>query len=84
MNFELELREKFITKLALSNLDPKKVDFIDIPQGLTGLNGFYAEMGFGIENIGKLLAIDFMWRLTQKNQLGTDRFGITFWVSPNF
>ncbi|MBK7504001.1 MAG: hypothetical protein IPI52_02540 [Bacteroidetes bacterium] len=65
-------------------MDPKKVDFIDIPQGLTGLNGFYAEMGFGIENIGKLLAIDFMWRLTQKNQLGTDRFGITFWVSPNF
>jgi hypothetical protein len=81
---KLQLREKFITKLALSNLDPKKVDFIDIPQGLTGLNGFYAEMGFGIENIGKLLAIDFMWRLTQKNQPGTDRFGITFWVSPNF
>jgi hypothetical protein len=41
-------------------------------------------MGFGIENIGKLLAIDFMWRLTQKNQPGSDRFGITFWVSPNF
>lgn len=54
--------------MAVSSLDPKKVSFSDLPTELKGLNGFYAEIGFGIENILKLLRVDFSWRLTQKNQ----------------
>ena len=65
---KLGLREVFTTKMAVSSLDPKKVSFSDLPTELKGLNGFYAEIGFGIENILKLLRVDFSWRLTQKNQ----------------
>jgi intein/homing endonuclease len=63
---KLGLREVFTTKMAVSSLDPKKVSFSDLPTELKGLNGFYAEIGFGIENILKLLRVDFSWRLTQK------------------
>ncbi|MBX7227021.1 MAG: DUF5686 and carboxypeptidase regulatory-like domain-containing protein [Chitinophagales bacterium] len=81
---KLQLREKFITKMALSSLDPSKVDFIDIPAGLKGLNGYYAEIGFGLENIGKILGVDFMWRMTQKNDPTYDKFKVFFSLSPNF
>ena len=81
---KLGLREVFTTKMAVSSLDPKKVSFSDLPTELKGLNGFYAEIGFGIENILKLLRVDFSWRLTQKNQPDIKKFRWTFSFSPGF
>jgi hypothetical protein len=81
---KLGLREVFTTKMAISSLDPKKVSFSDLPTELKGLNGFYAEIGFGIENILKLLRVDFSWRLTQKNQPDIKKFRWTFSFSPGF
>ncbi len=80
----LQLREVFTTKMAVSSLDPKKISFSDLPIGLKGLNGFYAEIGFGIENIAKLVRVDFSWRLTQLNEPGIKRFRWAISFSPNF
>jgi hypothetical protein len=52
---KLGLREIFEVKMAGASLDKNKVSFSDLPNGLNGLNGFYAEIGFGIENIAKFL-----------------------------
>jgi hypothetical protein len=81
---KLGLREVFFTKMAFSSLDKNKVTFSDLPHHIQGLNGFYAEIGFGIESIAKLLRVDFNWRLTQKNKPDTKRFRVTFTISPNF
>ena len=81
---KLGLREVFTTKMAVSSLDPKKVSFSDLPTELKGLNGFYAEIGFGIENILKLLRVDFSWRLTQKNQPDIKKIRWTISFSPGF
>lgn len=81
---KLGLREVFLTKMALSSLDPKKVSFSDLPDGVKGLNGFYAEVGFGIENILKLVRVDFSWRLTQLNEPNIRKFRWTLSFSPSF
>lgn len=81
---KLGLREVFTTKMAVSSLDPKKVSFSDLPADLKGLNGFYAEIGFGIENILKLVRVDFSWRLTQLNEPNIKKFRWTISFSPAF
>jgi hypothetical protein len=70
--------------MAVSSLDKNKVSFSDLPNGLSGLNGFYAEMGFGIENIANFLRVDFSWRLTQLDKPGIKPFRWTLYFVPNF
>lgn len=81
---KLGLREIFTTKMAVSSYNKKAGEFSDLPAGLTGLNGFYAEMGFGIENILKLVRVDFSWRLTQLNKPGITKFHWTLSFYPRF
>lgn len=81
---KLQLREVFIYKMAMSRLHPERVDFMDLPANIKPINGYYGEIGFGIDNIGKLLRFDFMWRLSQKNDPDYDRFRLQFTVSPKF
>lgn len=79
---KLGFREVFFTKLAYSFLDKNKFDFSDIPPNIKGLNGFYAEIGFGIESIAKFLRIDFNWRLTQRDDPTNKKFRVTFTFNP--
>jgi hypothetical protein len=81
---KLQLREVFITKMIYGSLRPDNVSLMDIPAGLKGLNGYYAEIGFGIENIARLFRVDFMWRLTQKDREDARNFRVQFNISPNF
>ena len=81
---KLGLREIFEVKMAGASLDKKKVSFSDLPNGLNGLNGFYAEVGFGIENIAKFLRVDFNWRLTQLDNPNVKKFRWTLYFVPNF
>ncbi|MBK9330236.1 MAG: carboxypeptidase-like regulatory domain-containing protein [Sphingobacteriales bacterium] len=81
---KLGLREIFTTKMALSSYNKKAGTFSDLPAGVTGLNGFYAEMGFGIENILKLVRVDFSWRLTQLDKPGITKFRWTLSFYPRF
>ena len=81
---KLKLREIFLCKMAYSSLDKSKSSFLDMPPYMTGLNGFYAELGFGIENIFKMLEIQFSWRMTQREIPDANKFVIKFWVLPSF
>ncbi len=81
---KLGLREVFTTKMAVASLSPNRVSFSDLPPEMKGLNGFYAEVGFGIENILKLIRVDFSWRLTQLNQPDIKKFRWTISFSPSF
>lgn len=81
---KLKLREIFLFKMAYSSLDKSKSSYLDMPEYLTGLNGFYSELGFGIENILKILEVQFTWRMTQKDVPDANKFAIKFWVSPSF
>lgn len=81
---KLGLREIFIAKMAVSSLNKKNITFSDLPPNLSGLNGFYAEVGFGIENILKLLRVDFTWRLTQLDRPDVSKFRWTLGFSPKF
>lgn len=81
---KLGFREIFETKMAIGSLNKNKVSFSDLPNGLVGLNGFYAEIGFGIENIAKFLRVDFNWRLTQLDNPNVNKFRWTLYFVPNF
>jgi len=70
--------------MAVGSLNKNKVSFSDLPNGLIGLNGFYAEIGFGIENIAKFLRVDFNWRLTQLDNPNVNKFRWTLYFVPNF
>jgi hypothetical protein len=48
---KLQLREVFIYKMAMSRLHPERVDFMDLPANIKPINGYYGEIGFGIDNI---------------------------------
>ena len=81
---KLGLREVLTTKMAVSSLDPKKVSFSDLPANMKGINGFYAEVGFAIENILKVVRFDFSWRLTQLNEPNIKKFRWAVSFSPSF
>ena len=37
------------------------------PSGMTSVSDPYVEVGFGVENIFRLLRVDFIWRVTHRN-----------------
>jgi len=44
----------------------------------------YLEAGVGVENIFKILRIDYVWRLTYLNHPGIDKTGIRFVLDFGF
>lgn len=51
---------------------------------LSDLNGYYAEAGFGVENIAKLVNMHFIWRLTQRDSANVPLFAIKIYIAPSF
>ncbi len=80
----LQLRSILYTKALVGKLDEKNEGVVPFLEDLKPLNGFYVEMGFGFENIFKLLRIDAIWRLTQREQPNVRKWGICFVISPKF
>jgi hypothetical protein len=79
----LQMREIFIFKGLYGTLDPRNVALMAIPESLNEPR-FYAEVGFGIENIFKVLRVDFLWRLTHLDLPSSQPFGVKFTFSPKF
>ncbi|MBL57382.1 MAG: hypothetical protein CMP61_09350 [Flavobacteriales bacterium] len=77
------LRSFLFGNAVIGTLRPSHNDQILLPNGLSALNQPYFEAGFGIENIFKLLRLDFIWRLTNTNS-NVQKFGITIDLVPNF
>lgn len=74
---KLKLREIIFAKGIYGTLNPKHQNIVLLPDGLSALNQPFIESGIAIENIFKILRIDFVWRLTNLNPEITN-FGINF------
>jgi hypothetical protein len=87
---KLKWREVFTFKGLAGRLDPQNTQYLQLAEGMRGLNngtdryGYYAEAGVGIENIFALGRIDFLWRLTQRDDPTIDRWGIKLAIQPKF
>ncbi|MCH2022331.1 MAG: DUF5686 and carboxypeptidase regulatory-like domain-containing protein [Saprospiraceae bacterium] len=80
---KLKLRSLFIFKGLYGTVEQKNLSLYDFPEGVSA-PGLYAEIGFGIENILKILRVDFLWRLTHLNQPDIRSFGINISFAPKF
>ncbi len=80
---KLKLRSLLIFKGLYGTVDQQNLALYDFPEGVSA-PGFYAEVGFGIENILKIMRIDFLWRLTQLDQSDIRSFGVNISFSPKF
>ncbi|MCH2045779.1 MAG: DUF5686 and carboxypeptidase regulatory-like domain-containing protein [Saprospiraceae bacterium] len=79
----LRWRTVFIFKGLMGRVSDANRLVINIPENISSPN-YYAEIGFGIENIFDIFRVDFMWRLTQRNVVGTRRFAIRLSFAPGF
>lgn len=74
---KLKLRELIFAKGVYGTLSPQHQNLVVLPKGLSALNQPYVEVGVGIENILKMLRVDFVWRLSNLNP-DVANFGINF------
>ncbi len=81
---KLKLRTLLTGKLLYGTLSEQNKKVILLPQDMSALNDYYAEVGFGIENIASLLRADFLWRLTQLDKPDVAKWGVRIGVSPKF
>ncbi len=64
----LQWRELIWVKGVAGSLRPENQTTLEFPTALTALPKPYFESGVGVENIFKLLRVDFMYRLTNLNK----------------
>ncbi len=81
---KLKLREVIIFKSLIGSFSKKNAEFLTVPAELKSPGPVpYIELGFGIENIGYLFRVDFLWRATYRNN-GGQNWGIKFILKPSF
>ncbi len=80
---KLKWRTIFMFKGLYGSMNNNNRSLMDIPESISAPN-FYAEIGFGIENIFKILRVDFMWRMTQLGDPGVRPFGVNIVFQPKF
>jgi hypothetical protein len=80
---KLKWRSIFMFKGLYGGMRASNRALIDMPENINAPN-LYAEIGFGIENIFKILRVDFMWRLTQLGQPNVRPFGVNIVFQPKF
>jgi hypothetical protein len=81
---KLKFRELASFKGVVGNLDPANRNVLLFPPGLGTLSRPYAEAGFGVENIAKVLRIDAWWRLTYLDNPDIAKFGIRALLQVRF
>ncbi len=81
---KLKFRELASFKGVVGNLDPANRDVMLFPTGLGELTKPYAEAGFGIENIAKVLRVDAWWRLAYLDNPDISKFGVRALLQVRF
>ncbi|MCS6818610.1 MAG: hypothetical protein RMJ53_07410, partial [Chitinophagales bacterium] len=89
---KLQLREFVTFKGLLGHFSNRNKDELILPSNFNFITPVpYIETGFGLENIFKLLRIDFLWRVTYRNKSNGsywkdfgNTWGVKFSVSPKF
>jgi len=80
---KLKFREIFTFNALYGNVSQSNLNLLPLPNDSQQAN-FYAEIGFGIENIAEALRVDFIWRLTHLNNPNSIPFGIKLSFAPKF
>ena len=63
-------------KAIVGNLSDKNANYSIFPTYSKSLSRPYYEVGVGVENIFKIVRIDFVWRLNHLSDPQTQKFGI--------
>lgn len=81
----LKWREVVSGRVLAGSLKSSHQDVLLFPENLYRLNNKpYAEAGFGIDNIFKVIRVDFLWRLSYLDHTAIDRFRIMGSLHINF
>ena len=81
---KLQLRSLIGARVLYGDLSASNQDVIHFPDGSGPLDGFYAEIGVGLENILKLIRVDFWFRMTQRDKPDINKWNIKLYLAPNF
>jgi hypothetical protein len=73
---KLKLREGITGKVLYGDISNANKSYMALPRGLNAPNKVYAELGFNIYNIFKIVRLDFTWRLTEPQIPNPQRFKI--------
>ncbi len=73
----LKLREVIYGKALIGNLSEKNNnEIMQFPSNFYNVREPYYEAGFGIENILKLFRVDFIWRISHRDNPDIQKFGV--------
>ncbi len=81
---KLQWRELIFARGVYGSLSNANQNATVLPAGMSRLKEPYLEVGFGVENIFKLMRVDALWRLTNLDNPATPRFGINVGFSIEF
>ncbi len=80
----LNLRELMSFKLFYGTLNSKHAQVLDLPASIYTTNLPYMEVGVGVSNILRLFTLQSVWRLTDLNHPGVDRWGLRASIRVSF
>ncbi|MBN2236885.1 MAG: carboxypeptidase-like regulatory domain-containing protein, partial [Bacteroidales bacterium] len=81
---KLNWREVITAKGIMGNLSEKNANYSVFPPYSKSLTKPYYEVGVGIENIFKIVRVDFVWRLNHLEDPNAQRFGVLGSLQFNF
>jgi len=80
----LNLRELMSFKLFYGTLNSKHAQVLDMPTTIYSTSSPYMEVGVGVSNILRLFTLQSVWRLTELNHPGVDRWGLRASIRVSF
>lgn len=80
----LNLRELMSFKLFYGSLSNKHAQVMEIPTSIYSINSPYMEVGVGVSNILRFFTLQSVWRLTDLNHAGVDRWGLRASIRVSF
>ncbi len=81
----LHLREYIQVKAVYGDYSAKNASLIPLPAGVGVPSPVpYVEVGCGVENILNIIHVDFLWRVTYRNNPNAANFTVKFAIYPGF
>ena len=79
------LREFIMCKMMVGGFSEHNASLMVVPVGMTTPGPLpYIEAGIGVENIFKIIQLNFIWRCTYINTPGAPNFGFKIGLKPVF
>jgi len=81
----LKLREFIAFKALYGDFATSNQQLMSLPDGThTAAKMPYMEVGFGLENIFKIIQVELVWRATYRYVTGAENFGVKIGIRPGF